>query len=297
MNLPHDNDLERLLDGDGGDLSALYRRLPRVEPPRRLDRSVLGEAARAVHGQIPRKHRWIVGFGSAAGIVLAAGVAWHVGQNAMQQQSYDAYRMAPSVVPVEPITESSALRKRERERANAAQSAAASSPPAAEMEPAAAPPPEPAKPSLARKAAPKPPPPPAAARETMPPAPAPVAAPVPQSPVPFPAQDAQRSEGDASATATGALSPKVEELKAKQVGGAVLLDKVAPDRVHSNAPPAPSSSVELRRDMQLSPGDWLAHIEQLLHQGRRQQALDSLRLFRRVHPDQHLSDELRALEN
>jgi hypothetical protein len=290
MNLPRDNDLERLLEDDGGDLGALYRRLPRAEPPRRLDRSVLGEAARAVHGQTPRRHRWIVGFGSAAGIVLAAGVAWHVGQNALQQQSHETYRMAPSVVPVEPITESSAWRK--RERANAAQSAA-SSPPAAKMEPAPAPPLEPAKPSLARKAAPKPSAPPAVARETM--APAPAAAPAPQAPVPFPAQDAQRSESDAAAA--GALAPKDEELKAKQAGGNDLLDRVASGSARSNAPPAPSSSVELRRDMQLSTQDWLAHIEQLLHQGRRQQALDSLRLFRRMHPDQRLSDELRALEN
>lgn len=290
MNLPRDHDLERLLEDDGGDLGALYRRLPRVEPPRRLDRSVLGEAARAVQGQTPRRHRWIVGFGSAAGIVLAAGVAWHVGQNAMQQQSHETYRMAPSVVPVEPITESSALRK--RERANAAQSAAASSPPAAEMEPAAAtPPPEPAKPSPARKAAAKPPPPPAVATETM----APAAALAPQAPMPFPAQDAQRSESDASAAATGALAPKDEELKAKQAGGSELLDKAAPSRARSNAPPAPSSSVELRRDMQLSPQDWLAHIDQLVHEGRRQQAIDSLRMFRRVHPDRRIPAELRPL--
>lgn len=291
MSLPRDHDLERLLEDEGGELGALYRRLPRAEPPRRLDRSVLGEAARAVQGQTPRRHRWIVGFGSAAGIVLAAGVAWHVGQNALQQQSHDAHRMAPSVVPVEPITESSALRKRERD--NAAQSAAAAAPPAAEMEPATATPPEPAKPSPAHKAAPKPLPPPVVAREAM--APAPAAAPAPQAPVPFPADAAQRSEGDAAATATGALAPKGGELKARQAGSDELLDKAAPSSARSNAPPAPSSSVELRRDMQLSPEDWLAHIDQLVREGRRQQAIDSLRMFRRVHPDRRIPAELRPL--
>ncbi len=48
--------------------------------------------------------------------------------------------------------------------------------------------------------------------------------------------------------------------------------------------PAPSSSAELRRDMQLAPDAWLAHIRHLLRQGRRQQAIESLRLFRNAHP-------------
>jgi hypothetical protein len=292
MSLPRDpeRELERLLDDDGGELGALYRRLPRAEPPRRLDRSVLGEAARAVQGHTPRRHRWIVGFGSAAGIVLAAGVAWQVGQKALQQP-HDGFRSAPVVVPVEPISESS-LRK--RERANAAQNAAATNAPAAEMEPAAAPPPAPAKPSLARKPAPKPPAAADAAKELS--APAAPAAPPPAQAVPFPAEAAQRTESAASAAA-GAIAPKDEELKAKQASGGDMLDQAAPNRGRSTAPSAPSGSVELRRDMQLSPDDWLAHIKQLLHQGRRQQAIDSLRLFRRVHPDLPITNELRALEN
>ena len=61
--------------------------------------------------------------------------------------------------------------------------------------------------------------------------------------------------------------------------------------------PAPTTSAELRRDMQLAPEDWLSHIQQLLRQGRRQQAIESLQLFRRAHPDWQLSDELRALSD
>ncbi len=89
MNLPHEpeRDLDRLLGEGGGELGSLYRRLPRVEPPRRLDRNVLGQAARAVRGTTPRRHRWLVGFGSAAGVVLAAGVAWQIGQEVLYQQS------------------------------------------------------------------------------------------------------------------------------------------------------------------------------------------------------------------
>ena len=75
MTKPDDRDLDKLLSDDGGEWGALYGKLSRVEPPRRLDRNVLGEAARAVHGHVPRRQRWLVGLGSAAGIVLAAGVA------------------------------------------------------------------------------------------------------------------------------------------------------------------------------------------------------------------------------
>lgn len=294
MSLPRDpeRDLERLLDDDGGDLGALYRRLSRAEPPRRLDRSVLGEAARAVRGYTPRRHRWLVGFGSAAGIVLAAGVAWQVGQKALRQP-HDGFRNAPIVVPVEPITESS-LRKRERDTA---QKATATAAPTAEMEPAAAPAPEPERtqPNRARKPTPKPAVGADAAKKLPPPAPP--AAPPPVQAVPFPAQ-AERSESAAPpAAATGALSPNDKELQEKQASGGDRLDHAASSRARSPAPSAPSESVELRRDMQLSPDNWLAHIKQLLQQGRQQQAADSLRMFRRVHPNLPLSPELRALED
>ena len=41
-------DPDDLLRDGGGEIGDLYRRLPRYEPPRRLDRAVLNEAARAV---------------------------------------------------------------------------------------------------------------------------------------------------------------------------------------------------------------------------------------------------------
>jgi hypothetical protein len=61
------------------------------------------------------------------------------------------------------------------------------------------------------------------------------------------------------------------------------------------SPTLPSSSVELQRDMQLAPPDWLAHIRDLMQQGRRQQATESLRLFVRTHPDQRVPADLREL--
>ena len=47
--------------------------------------------------------------------------------------------------------------------------------------------------------------------------------------------------------------------------------------------------------MQLAPEAWLAHIRELMRQGRSQQATESLRLFRRTHPERPIPDDLRPL--
>jgi hypothetical protein len=52
---------------------------------------------------------------------------------------------------------------------------------------------------------------------------------------------------------------------------------------------------DLQRDLHRTPADWLAHIRRLLQQGQRQEALQSLDLFRRTHPDQPVPDDLRTL--
>lgn len=280
-----DRDLERLLGDDGGELGALYRRLPKAEPPRRLDRSVLGEAARAVHGYTPRRQRWLFGLGSAAGVVLAAGLAWHVGQDALQRESQlpAPATSAPAspranYVPVAPISEPA--RQRAHEEAASTQDAAG----AAAVAPAAKPaPPQQKAVAKSKAAAPVAQPPPAPA--ASPPPPASVATPA-TAPQAFPANEAERDQLDTAATRTGGTVGAA----AKDTGA----DKLELQR-RANAAPAPSSSVELRRDMQLDADTWLAHIEQLLRQGRRQQAIESLRLFRNAHPRHALPDELRAL--
>jgi len=285
-----DRELDRLLADDGGELGALYRRLPKAEPPRRLDRSVLGEAARAVHGYTPRRQRWLFGLGSAAGVVLAAGLAWHVGQDALRQEnqlsapaSSAPTAARPSFVPVAPISEPA----RQRARAEGApmqdaarEAAAAAAPPAKPV------PPQRKAEAKAKAIAPTAQPAPAAAPAAPPPPADTVATPA-MSPKAFPGAEAERDQAETSAArAGGSLGAAAKD--------AVREDKLEP-RYRANAAPAPSSSVELRRDMQLDPDAWLAHIEQLLHQGRRQQAIESLRLFRNAHPRRVLPDELRAL--
>jgi hypothetical protein len=272
MNLPSDRerDLERLLGDESGEFGALYRHLSRMDPPRRLDRAVLGEAARAVQGRAPRRQHWVVGLGSAAGIVLAAGIAWQVGNDALHESSSTraTRESAPMVVPVEPITGGAA---RKQERAGELDAPA----------PAAAPPPPPPATAQQSDAAPVMP------RRRVPSA-KPKAPAVPVQPAPFPAEAESLQEAEPAA----AQADTAAEGKA---GAADVESPTRQSAPRAAAAPTPSSSAELRRDLQLAPDAWLAHVRDLLEQGRRQQAGESLQLFRRAHPDRPIPDDLRAL--
>jgi hypothetical protein len=286
MTLPRnpDHDLERLLGDDHGEFGALYRRLARSEPPRRLDRAVLGEAARAVRGRAPRKHRWLVGLGSAAGIVLAAGIAWRVGQEAAMQPSAITAPApaAVDVVPVQPISEQARRAEPAPTTDDFADAPAAAPAPAAaaKREAAADSPKQKAKPGPRKPPAP-PPPPSEPVVEQAQPAPAP--APFPAAPESTVAGDGAGPERGARAGAPAAKSAATEEHES------------APQRLRARAAPAPSASVELRRDQQLAPDAWLAQVRDLLRQGRRQQAAESLRLFHRTHPRHAVPEDLRNL--
>lgn len=281
-------DPDDLLRDGGGEIGDLYRRLPRYEPPRRLDRAVLNEAARAVlSGRPPRRQRWIVGVGSAAGLVLAAGLAWRIGHERIGQNEPVAPTAAPIVVPVQPLDESSRA-KREAPARDEAAPAAEESPRVEPQQAAGAVSNRQDQLKAVRKqrAETKPAPPP-----TQNQAPPPAAAAVP-APKPFSASeqdlDQQKDvEKDAGASAGSAA----------QAPSAASADKrAATTNVRGRASPTlPSSSIELQRDMQLAPPDWLAHIRDLMQQGRRQQATESLRLFVRTHPEHRIPADLREL--
>lgn len=289
-----DRDLDDLLRDDGGRVGALYRKLARYEPPRRLDRAVLGEAARAVHsGKPPRRQRWLVGVGSAAGLVLAAGIAWRIGHDAMNEGTVSP-AAAPTVVPVQPIDGSAHAKREQAAPAEAASADVRSSAAPATrnaataktVESDAARPPE-----RKMRAVPK---------SLAAPPPAPAAAP----PEAFPAQAPPRDEPDAkdleqsehfeqSQPSVGGAAPGAA---AGAIGPAQKKSSAAPERARMPASPTvPSGSIELRRDMQLSPGEWLSHIRELERQGRRQQAMESLRLFIRAHPERKVPADLRPL--
>lgn len=72
----HDDDLP----GEA-ELKALYDRLPSHEPRPALDAAVLRVAAAAIASDAPQRRtrrRWPVALGTAATLVLAAGLAWHM---------------------------------------------------------------------------------------------------------------------------------------------------------------------------------------------------------------------------
>jgi hypothetical protein len=283
-------DPDDLLRDGGGEIGDLYRRLPRYEPPRRLDRAVLNEAARAVHsGRPPRRQRWVVGIGSAAGLVLAAGIAWRIGHEPIGQNETMSPAAAPRVVPVQPITESARVRHDESaqraaapadaDAARAQESRAAGAPgdSAAVDQVKSAPRKVRAASKLAPAEVPKAPPPaPAAAR---PPEAFPSTASEPE------AKDLEKSEGFSAGMAAPAQDHAASADK-----------RAATTNLRGRASPTvPSGSVELQRDMQLAPSEWLGRIRNLMQEGRRQQATESLRLFVRTHPDRHVPDDLREL--
>ena len=286
-----DRELDDLLRDDGGRMGSLYRKLPRYEPPRRLDRAVLGEAARAVHsGKPPRRQRWLVGVGSAAGLVLAAGIAWRIGHDAMNEGAMPP-AAAPVVVPVQPIDGSAHGKREQKAEPQAAMSDAASSPAPATQNAAAA---KPVERDAVRQDERK-----LRALAKPAPAPKPVAAPPPEA---FPAEPRQRTESQSKdldkSESFGESEEATGAARAAAGGIAPAMEKktAAPERTRMPASPTvPSGSVELRRDMQLAPGEWLAHIRELERQGRHLQAMESLRLFIRSHPDRKVPADLQPL--
>jgi len=280
MTMPDDRDLEKLLSDDGGEWGALYRKLSRVEPPRRLDRNVLGEAARAVHGHVPRGQRWLVGLGSAAGIVLAAGIAWHVGHEGVPPAAAPAPETpaasAPrrQYVPVQTFDESA---RRATPKTEAPASSAVAPSPGAPPPPAAAKPrpPAPAQPAPAAQASPKP-----EQHRVITPSAAPQAA---------VANDTMQDAASKAAARpdAGAVAPApAEERESRDVHA----------RARDASPEALTRSQEIRNDMRMPPEVWIRRIQWLLEQGRDEQAIESLHLLRRMHPGVELPDDLKELQ-
>lgn len=279
-----EQDLERLLDDDRGDFGTLYGRLSRAEPPRRLDRAILAEASRAVRGsRPPRAQRWLFGIGSAAGLVLAAGIAWQVGQQIDSKDadmaSGAARQGVPAVVPVQPIAPTAAPAEPPHPPAIAPPGISDMATREAKKPPADA---ERARREVRAKAA-KPeaaPPPPAA------PPPLEMAAPAAAAPMP-----AEEVAPVAAADASVMRADTAMEAE-KRAEGAAGQGSASQERKSS----LPSTATLLRSNVQLPPAAWIAEIRRLVDAGRHQQAVENLRLFRRLHPDWPLDEDLRRLD-
>lgn len=249
------------------ELAALYRRLPRKEPDPALDAAVLRAAAQAVRGEAPaakRRARWPVALGSAAVLVVAAGLGWRMRD--MPTNTPPAVPAAATVqesmqTPVAAsVTANAVAEERAVDRtASSASDAAAGAPPPARV-------PAPAQRAMAAKLR----------------KPEAFASPPPS--VTQPATDVQlatRAYSAEAAPAMAAPSPAPQPPSA------------AAQRMAAVAPAAPPAGTGTTRDAADTPAQELDKIRRLFATHQRDEARQRLADFHRDHPDYPLPDDLR----
>ncbi|HEX7815017.1 hypothetical protein [Dyella sp.] len=281
MTTPRANDDERLPGED--QLSALYRKLPHIEPPTALDTAVHRMARQIRPNTRQRFPRWALIVGTAASLMLAAGIAWRVGQQ-----------------PTAPVASSTIAPVASTPMPGAAETAKVMppSPVPAVVDPLAAP--KPSTPGViaqhqtsatTRRQSTLPPPPTAPIEETSnlmpmqaakapapPPPPAPSAPPAP--PAPPTAMDAPPATSDAARSSAVPATPLSRQMDKSQ------------RMVESMPAQAPAAAAGNAGDWQAR--EW-ASVRDLLRQGRRDEARQRLANFHRDHPDAVLPDDLRRL--
>ena len=107
-----EHEFEAFLTEEDSRLAALYRKLPPVEPDARLDAAVRSMAHRALNPQLVatpqasarrrRAGRWVPALGAAAGVVLAAGIAYRLGPS-LNDTNYRDAAPASGVITVHPL--------------------------------------------------------------------------------------------------------------------------------------------------------------------------------------------------
>ncbi|MGO4700175.1 hypothetical protein [Dyella sp. 2RAB6] len=301
-----DNDLpdNGRLPGED-ELGALYRKLPRKEPGPALDAAVLRAAAQAVRAEVPaaaslrasKRPRWPIALGSAAVLVLAAGLGWRM-------------RDMPASVPA---AQPGAVTVTTQEAAKSATPAVAAAPSAMEEAqdratesavplPAKIAPPHlvttrvrQADNAMAKRAAP--------AAEALQNAPvqeqaANAAASIAMPP---PAAADQAAAGELRAYAPLRTEPVAQAgYAAKPQAHAERAVEAAPSIVATPAmapppPPAAPPAADTERNALDTPAQELDKIRRLLAEQHRDEARQRLADFHRDHPDYPLPDDLRAL--
>lgn len=284
------------LTPEESELAALYHRLPQDEPPPALDAAILAQARQAVQSHRTRNRRgaqrWVLGLGSAAVLVLAAGVGWQVfsldrGPAGVPAAKSAADQSAPA--PVAPHADATAQIARSANvtdstsgtpAARVAIAAAAPMPPPPPVVAKPAPPRVVAQSSQQRSAAPPPavPPPPPVIEEVQV-----MAASVPTPPAPPPPRTPPPAivVVPMAAPAPPAPAPPPPPMQAAPAPPPALQAGLAP--FASEAAPPDSTTAAIK------------HIRELLKANQRAQALAALRDFTRAHPDYVLPDDLKAL--
>lgn len=255
------------------ELAALYRKLPHKEPGPALDAAVLRAAARAVEAAVPatpkRRARWPVALGSAAVLVLAAGLGWR-----MRDMPASAPPATPAAVTVHesaavPAAAPAAQAATGQLAANAADNAAVPPPPAAA-------------PVLAQRAM--------AAKLRKPETiagNAPLAERLSQAQQPPVADYAAEA---APAMAAPKSAPAFAPVPAPAAGAPPAQRIAAATPAMAPAAPAPADTA---RDAADTPAQELDKIRRLFAERHREEARQRLADFHRDHPDYPLPDDLR----
>jgi hypothetical protein len=276
MTTPHTPDDERLPGED--ELSSLYRKLPPIEPPAALDAAVRRAAAEAVKppAGLRRRARWPMALSSAAALVIAAGLAWRMGQMPSKQDSLH-----------------DATTQRE------AQTITAPAQPMVDQEPAPVRPPRQAPPKIIMQVKPPPSPKPQARREQLAPPPSveeassnPVPASPPAPPAP-PAPPTQIMPQRVDAAIAPARQPADAMRSAAPVPGQVMPAPMAPMPTEGFATPATVGNLSLKKAD--TPEQELQKIRALFVANQRDDARKRLADFHRDHPNYELPADLRDL--
>ena len=281
----HDHHDEPLPGED--ELKALYRSLPRNEPTPALDEAVRRAAGAPLRATGPRRMaRWPVAAASAAVLVLAAGLGWHM------REQVPSMRQAPTVsasTPAPAATRTAAMPAAADNAASGAVPAAASPGPLASATITPRRTHESirstTKPKVIASAAPAQPVAPAPALELNA-VPEPIVAPAPAPPPP-PAPAAPI----ASAPAVMPMPAPAET----PIGGHRAMTMKAIAAPPMPVAPAPMPAIDPTAvNPSDTPAQELDKIRLLLTQQRRDEALRRLAAFQRAHPEVTLPDDLRA---
>jgi Meckel syndrome type 1 protein len=270
----HDHHDDDSLPGED-ELKALYDSLPRKEPSPSLDQAVRRTAADAVR-PVGRRPRWPVTAASAAVLVLAAGISWHLHEQSTVIGTSSTPRVASDRAPAP----TPAASKTSTESSTAATAATAAAPPPVQAATAMAP-----RAHDTIRSALKPrvlPAAPAAQRAAQAPAPAPISqdegvseyAPLPAPPAPATAQ-------------AYAPSPLAKEARGNEDAVRVMSARMMAAPAPAAAPPDPTAANPAD-----TPAQELDKIRLLFAQQRRDEALQRLAAFRQAHPDTPVPDDL-----
>lgn len=259
-----ERELDALLDDDDSRIALLYRKLPRPEPDVGIDSAVLAMARRHASAAPARHPRWLATVGAAAVIVLAAGVVGRLGPYPGPHK--------PAPLPTGALDKSA--------------SGVAPAPPGTAARPPTIPPATPAAEAVQN-----------AESERKPAAFAPVARDRMKAQTDADAHRLQTSAPSAPAAEAAAPEPVPANRRAKRVQENARPSAAPTAQYQHREATATADSLALQRNSRLYPESWLTVIRQLVRDGKHDEAMRNLELFRRKYPDYKLPADLRNLQS